>query len=173
MKALRHTLKHLAVMSGVCCMLIASAGLLAAQAPATPAPAPAATPVPARSTLTIRITGFRNSKGKVDVSLFRDGKGFPSDLASSTASQRLDIDPQTKTATAVFPNLPQGAYAASVLHDENLAGKMEYDSQGIPQEGYGISNNPDTTQGPPTPEQATFTVNQSQATIEIKLVYWQ
>jgi len=49
---------------------------------------------------------------------------------------------------------------------------MDFDSQGIPQEGYGISNNPDSTQGPPTPEQAKFALNQSQVTIEIKLVYW-
>jgi uncharacterized protein (DUF2141 family) len=169
MKAIRHTTKHFVVMSWVCCMLIASAGLLAAQTPATPAaPAP-----PAKSTLSVQITGFRSAKGKVNISLFRDGKGFPSDRASSTASQRLEIDPQTRTATAVFTNLPQGAYAAAVFHDENLTGKMEYDSQGIPQEGYGISNNPDTTQGPPTPEQAKFAVNQSQTTIEIKLVYWQ
>jgi uncharacterized protein (DUF2141 family) len=175
MRNSRYSIRRQAVISGICCMLIASAGLLAAQTPATPAPipAPAAAPVSAKSTLSIQITGFRSAKGKINIALFRDGKGFPSDRASSTASQRLEIDPQTRTATAVFTNLPQGAYAVSVFHDENLTGKMEYDSQGIPQEGYGISNNPDTTQGPPAFEQAKFTVNQPQTTIEIKLVYWQ
>jgi uncharacterized protein (DUF2141 family) len=105
--------------------------------------------------------------------LFRDAKGFPSDPGSATASQRLEIDPQTKTATAVFTNLPQGPYAVSVMHDENLTGKMDFDAQGIPQEGYGISNNPDTTTGPPTAEAATFAVNQSESKIEIKLFYWR
>jgi uncharacterized protein (DUF2141 family) len=177
MRKARYTITRQAVISGICCMLIASAGLLGAPAPATPAPtpAPAAAPAPtsAKSTLSIQITGFRSAKGKINIALFRDGKGFPSNPASSTASQRLEIDPQTKTATVVFTNLPQGAYAAAVFHDENLTGKMEFDSQGIPQQGYGISNNPDTTQGPPTPEQAMFTLNQPQTTIEIKLVYWQ
>jgi uncharacterized protein (DUF2141 family) len=50
---------------------------------------------------------------------------------------------------------------------------MEFDAQGIPQSGYGISNNPDTSQGPPTPEQANFKVNQAETAIEIKMVYWQ
>ena len=104
--------------------------------------------------------------------MFRDGKGFPTDVASAVESQRLEIDPQTNSATAVFVNLPQGAYAIAILHDENLTGKMDFDAQGIPQEGYGISNNPDSSQGPPTPEVAKFPVNQSQVTIEIKLVYW-
>ena len=154
-------------------MLALSAGAVLAQAPATPAPATAPAPAVAKSTLTVHLTGFRNAKGRVNIALFRDAKGFPSDPASAVDSQRLEIDPKTLSATAVFANLPQGAYAASVMHDENLTGKMEFDASGIPQEGYGISNNPDTTQGPPTPESATFTVNQAETKIEIKLVYWQ
>lgn len=173
MNTFRHRVKYPATIAAVCCMLIASSTLLVAQAPASAVKAPATAPAPAKSTLTIQITGFRNAKGKVNIAVYRDGRGFPSDRASATASQRLEIDPQTKTVTAIFANLPQGNYAVSAFHDENLTGKMEYDAQGIPQEGYGISNNPDTTQGPPTPEQATFAVNQSQSTIEIKLVYWQ
>ncbi len=105
--------------------------------------------------------------------MFRDGKGFPSDPTSAVAVRQGDIDPQTLTAKIVFEKLPQGVYAAAVLHDEDLSGKMQYDSEGIPLTGYGISNNPDTSQGPPTPEQASFTVSQPEATIEIKMVYWQ
>lgn len=150
-----------------CALLTASAGQLAAQTQA------ATTPVPAKSTLTIRITGFRNAKGRVSIALYRDAKGFPSDSAIAVASQKLEIDPQTLIATVVFKDLPQGVYAASVLHDENMTGKMEFDSQGIPLSGYGISNNPASNFGPPTPEQASFKVNQAESTIEIKMVYWQ
>jgi len=152
-------------------ILIFSSGLLAAQAPSTPASV--AAPAPAKSTLTIRITGFHNAKGKANIALFRDAKGFPTDTASAVESQRLEIDPQTLSVTAVFKNLPQGSYAVAILHDENLTGKMDYDSQGIPQKGYGLSNNPDTSQGPPTPDQATFSVNQAESGIEIKMTYWQ
>ena len=157
---------------------------LSAQTDAKPAPtatpvpstAPAATntPEPAASVsnLTIKIKGIRNAKGRINIALFRDGKGFPMDIASAVAAQRIEIDPQTLSATAVFKDLPQGTYAAAVLHDENLTGKMDFDAQGIPQEGYGISNNPDTTQGPPTPEDAQFAVSQPESAIEIKMTYW-
>jgi uncharacterized protein (DUF2141 family) len=182
-------LKRFAVYSLLCCaLLMASAAWLASQAPPTPTPtpaaAPASTPAPtptstpasthaeAAATLTVRITGIRNAKGKIGVVLFKDGKGFPSDITSAVAASQVEIDPQTLSATVVFKGLPQGVYAASVLHDENLTGKMEFDSQGIPLSGYGLSNNPDTSQGPPTPEQAKFTVNQPEATIEIKMIYW-
>ena len=152
-----------------CALLTASAGWLAAQTPVTPK----AVSPQAKSTLTVHITGFRNAKGRIKIALYRDGKGFPSDPSSAIASQSFEIDPQTLSASAVFKDLPQGVYAASILHDENMTGKMEFDSQGMPQSGYGISNNPDTSHGPPTPDQSTFTVSQSETTIEIKMVYWQ
>jgi uncharacterized protein (DUF2141 family) len=163
----------LALLCGV--LLTCSAGRLAAQAPATPSPVPAATPspTPSKSTLTVHITGIRNAKGKVNIALFWDAKGFPSEIDSAVSTQRLEIDPQTLSVTAVFANLPQGTYAVSLLHDEKLIGRMEFDSQGIPQNGFGLSNNPDTSQGPPTAEQARFQVNQPAVAIEIKMVYWQ
>jgi uncharacterized protein (DUF2141 family) len=87
--------------------------------------------------------------------------------------KQVDIDPQALTATVVFEKLPQGVYAATVLHDENLVGKMEFDSAGTPLEGYGISNNPDTSEGPPTFDESKFTVGSPDAAIEIAMVYWQ
>ena len=171
------TINRAAVNALLCCALLAaSAGWLAAQTPAAASPpTPTTAPAPAvdTSTLTIRITGIRNAKGKIGVVLFRDGKGFPSDITYAVAARQGEIDPQTLTAKVVFEKLPQGVYAAAVLHDENLTGKMEFDAQGMPQSGYGISNNPDTTQGPPTAEQAIFPVKQPEAAIEIKMVYWQ
>jgi uncharacterized protein (DUF2141 family) len=59
-----------------------------------------------------------------------------------------------------------------VLHDDDLTGKMTFDPQGIPQKGYGISNNPDTTQGAPTADQAKVAVSKAEVTIEIKMFYW-
>jgi uncharacterized protein (DUF2141 family) len=145
---------------------------LAAQTPTAPTTATPA-PTPSKSTLTVHITGIRNVKGKINIALFRDAKGFPLEIDSAVSTQKLEIDPQTLSVTAVFASLPQGTYAVSLLHDEKLIGRMEFDSQGIPQSGYGISNNPDTSQGPPTAEQGKFQVNQPETTIEIKLVYWR
>jgi uncharacterized protein (DUF2141 family) len=159
----RPNLKKIAGFAVVCGSVLAlSSRTLQAQAP-----------TPAKSTLTIHLTGFRNATGKVNIDLFRDGKGFPLDAAGVVESERLEIDPKTLSATAVFADLPQGIYAVVVVHDDNLTGKMEFDASGIPLKGCGFSNNPNTTQGPPTPDSATFAVNQPETKIAIDLVYFQ
>jgi uncharacterized protein (DUF2141 family) len=167
----------------LCCAVLAGSALtLTAQTQPTPAATPAApaqsapmpsAPAPATSTLTVKIKGIRNAKGKIAVVLYGDAKGFPLDPSGATAAKRVDIDPQTLTATVVFEKLPQGVYAATVLHDENMVGKMEFDSAGTPLEGYGISNNPDSSEGPPTFDESKFTVNSPDAVMEIAMTYWQ
>jgi len=174
--------KTLAPLALLLCALPAGlASRLAAQTPETPAPAPApapaqaAAPVPATATatLTVHITGIRNANGKIGVLLFPDGKGFPLDFASAVAGKKVEIDAKTLSADAVFDKLPQGVYALVVLHDDNLSGKMEFDSGGIPTKGYGISNNPPRRDAPPTADEAKFTVDKPEAAIEVKLIYWQ
>jgi uncharacterized protein (DUF2141 family) len=149
------------------------AGISAAQAPPAPAPTAAAPAAAAKmSTLTVRIKGIRNATGKIGVVLYADDKGFPLDPSLSAAAKQVDIDPKTLTATAVFENLPQGTYAATVLHDEKMIGKMEFASDGTPMEGYGISNNPDSSSGPPTFDESKFMVDQPETAIDIAMVYW-
>lgn len=173
-------------------MLTALAVTFAAQAQTSPAPAQAtpaqSTPTPAapapvasapvvsaqgNSTLTVKIKGIRNAKGKIDIALYGKGSGFPMDPTSAIALKQVDVDPKTMTATVVFDKLAEGVYAATVMHDENMVGKMEFDAQGVPIEGYGISNNPDSNSGPPTWDASKFTVIQTGAAIEIAMVYWQ
>jgi len=157
-----------------CSMPIFASAHLSAQASQAPKPADAAAkPADATTTLTIRVTGIRNAKGKVSVALFKDGVGFPMDPSAIVAAKRGDIDPQALVATIVFENLPQGTYAAVVLHDDDLSGQMSFDAQGIPTKGYGVSNNPPSQSGPPTAEEAKFIANQAASAIGIKMVYWQ
>jgi uncharacterized protein (DUF2141 family) len=172
--------KTLAALALLFCSLPATmAGRLGAQTPETAAPAPApaqsAAPVPATATatLTVHITGIRNANGKISVLLFPDAKGFPLEFGSAAAPKQVEIDAKTLSADAVFDKIPQGAYAIVVLHDDNLSGKMEYDSGGIPTKGYGISNNPARRDGPPTPDEAKFTLDKAELAIEIKMIYWQ
>jgi uncharacterized protein (DUF2141 family) len=161
-------------------VLAALAANVAAQTPTAPAQAaPAATapaqtpPAQGNSSLTVKIKGIRNAKGKIDVVLYNKGDGFPMDPTSAIAMKQVDVDPKTMTATVVFDKLADGTYAATVLHDENLVGKMEFDAQGTPIEGYGISNNPDSSSGPPSWDASKFTVNQAGTAIEIAMIYWQ
>jgi uncharacterized protein (DUF2141 family) len=40
-----------------------------------------------------------------------------------------------------FTDLAEGTYALKVLHDINSNGKMDINAAGLPQDGYGFSNN--------------------------------
>ena len=126
---------------------------------------------PATSTLTVKVTGARNAKGKIGVTLFQDADGFPDNTSKAVRQQAVEIDPNTVSAQVVFSDVPQGIYAVSVLHDENLNGKLDKGFMGIPKEGYGASNNPAKKRRAPTFDEAKFSLNAREQTEEIRLIY--
>ena len=121
--------------------------------------------------LTVHVTGARNAKGKIRVALFRDAKGFPNDASQAIHTQAADIDPQTSSAQVVFADLPDGVYAVSVFHDENMNEKLDKNFVGVPKEGYGASNNPKKRMGPPTFDETKFQLSGTEQSVEIKLMY--
>jgi uncharacterized protein (DUF2141 family) len=156
MKGTRQVFTRMAILSLLCCALLAmSARRSAAQTPTAPQ---------AISTLTVRVTGVRNATGSLRVTLQRD--------ANVIDVRTVEVDAKTLTGQVVFDKLPQGAYSVSVLHDENMNGKLDFDSMGMPVEGYGASNNPEKRMGPPNSEETIFPLKQPQVTTEIKLIYW-
>jgi uncharacterized protein (DUF2141 family) len=130
-------------------------------------------PPDARGTgeLTVHVTGARNSKGTIRAALFRSAKGFPGDATQAVRTQAAEIDPTTLSAQVVFAELPEGVYAVSVFHDENMNQKLDKNLMGIPKEGYGASNNPKKRMGPPNFEESKFSLSGSGASLEIKLMY--
>lgn len=123
------------------------------------------------TTLTVRVTGARNAKGKIGVTLFQEAQGFPDDASKAMRQQSAEIDPKTMSADVTFKDLPQGTFAIAVLHDENGNGKMDKNFVGIPKEGYGASNNPKKKRRAPTFDEAKFSLNSSKQSIEITLIY--
>jgi len=157
----RRTIKisHVAVSSAILALLLwAPVPSLTAQSKDT-------------ATLTVRITGARNTKGKIGVTLFREAQGFPDDPSKAVRQQSAEIDPHTMSAQVTFKDLPQGTFAVSVLHDENGNGKMDKNFVGMPKEGYGASNNPKKKKRAPAFDEAKFALNASEQTIEITLIY--
>ena len=122
-------------------------------------------------TLTVHVNGARNTKGKIGVSLFQSPQGFPEDTSKAIRQESVEIDPSTMSTQVVFKNLPQGIYAVSVLHDENGNGKMDKNFVGMPKEGYGASNNPKKKMHAPTFDEAKFSLNSAEQTIEVTLIY--
>jgi uncharacterized protein (DUF2141 family) len=126
---------------------------------------------PGPATLTVKVAGARNTKGKIGSALFQKPHGFPEDASNAVRARDVDITPNTMTAQFVFDGLPQGVYAVSVRHDENSNGKLDTNFVGIPKEGYGASNNPKKKLRAPTFEEAKFTLGDSAQVIEIRLIY--
>jgi uncharacterized protein (DUF2141 family) len=139
-----------------CSALAVCAAHLEAQTPAAS--------TPGSSTLTVRVTGIRNTKGKIRLALFRD--------SIYVEGREIEIDAATLSAQVVFEKLPQGVYAVNLFHDENMNGKMDTNFVGMPVEGYGFSNNPPKRMGKPGFDETNFHLNQPECAIEIKMIYW-
>jgi hypothetical protein len=58
----------------------------------------------------------------------------------------------------------------AVFHDENMNGQLDKNMFGIPKEGYGFSNNPKKSIGPPKFADAKFQLDQPEKVFEIKLL---
>lgn len=130
---------------------LATAGALTLLAPVTASPAPGEQP--GTVTLTVRIQGLKNDRGKVAVALFASASGFPhKEHAVRGEVARIEGG----RAEVRFRALRPLTYAVAVLHDENQNGKMDFNFLGMPLEGYGFSNDASAPFGPPSFESAAF-----------------
>jgi uncharacterized protein (DUF2141 family) len=125
---------------------------------------------PPAGNIEIRITGLRNTKGKVSVNLFNKVDGFPDDPMKSFGWKSVKIVPDT--VVIFFEELPYGNYAVSVLHDENSNGKMEKNFFGIPKEGFAFSNNYAPRMKSPVFSDAMFVLKQPKMKTELKMLYY-
>lgn len=123
------------------------------------------------STLIVQVTNARSSKGRIAIALFQEASGFPGDSSKALRLQRAVIDPAKLSSQFVFEGIPRGVYAVSVFHDENMNGKLDKNFMGVPREGYGFSNNPKKRMGPPSFEEAKFTLDQPEQSVVIGLTY--
>jgi uncharacterized protein (DUF2141 family) len=120
--------------------------------------------------LEIRITGMRNTNGKISVNLFNKEDGFPDDPETCYAWKTVNVEPDT--VVIIFENLPYGDYAVSVLHDENSNGIMEKNFLGIPKEGFAFSNNYAPKIMSPSFSDAMFVLDQALMKVELKVLYY-
>lgn len=136
--------------------------------------------------LTVEVTGLKNSAGQVCFSLFDSSEGFPraeaaviarqcvaastAAVESATADEALGA--MADSLSVVFEGLESGTYAVSVLHDENEDSQINTGLFGVPTEGFGFSRNPTIrTSAPAFREAAVFLLGRS-ATTRINLIYY-
>lgn len=122
------------------------------------------------SSLTVAVSGMRNQKGQVCLSLFSEDQGFPSSNERALDYRCVKAE---KTPLAVkFSNLSPGSYAVAVFHDENEDGILNRGFLGIPKEGFGFSRNPKILTGPPSFKDAAILVTEPNTEIQIQLEYF-
>lgn len=114
--------------------------------------------------LKVLIVGLENDEGEVRIALF-DSKDSYS--AEGKPSQEVSVFIKDKKAECTFKGIPYGTYAIKLYHDKNGNGKLDMNFMGIPNEPYGFSNNAREEFGPTKWEDAKFTVNSKNMTMEI------
>ncbi len=114
-----------------------------------------------------RVTGLRNSRGRLIARLYRGKKGFPSD--AEDAYRELTVEIKDKTAAVTFENVPHGEYALWICHDEDKNGKLDTNFIGMPKEGVGVSGPPPSFI--PSYGDARFSLGGDQSEHEITIKY--
>jgi uncharacterized protein (DUF2141 family) len=120
-------------------------------------------------TLNILLNGFNNDKGFAMISLCNSKEGYK-DTEKSFKTASIVI--KDGKAVCVFKDIPFDSYAVQVYHDENVNKKLDKTFFGPPTEQYGFSNNAWATFSSPKYEEALFTLNKTEMTINITVRFW-
>ncbi len=114
-----------------------------------------------KQTITVEVLNVTSDKGTVNFALF-DKKNFRRIPLQSQIAKI--VEGKTKV---IFKDIETGEYAVICYHDKNENGKMDFEPNGMPKEDYGTSNN-NMSFGPPRYDDAKFTINDKNVSLEIK-----
>ena len=117
--------------------------------------------------LEVTIKALRNDKGQLRMAIFNDPEEFP----RGNEIHSLDIQAKSGDVTALFRGIKLGTYALAIHHDENFNNKMDTNFVGMPNEGYGFSNDARVFISPPTFEAASFVIDKKLKKISLYVVY--
>ena len=118
----------------------------------------------------VKVLNIRNSTGTVDCALFDSPVGFPIEALRS-AMNVMVMKVRKTEARCDFEDIPAGTYAITVIHDENMDGKLDTNWLGIPKEGYGFSNDVKALLGAPPFSAASFEYDGGTLDLTISLHY--
>ena len=141
--------------------LLAAAALAGAAAVAVPALA---------ADLFIEVHGVRSDDGRLYVAVHtpESKDTFPEGTGAIAAIQRRA---HAGTLRFVLRDLSPGRYAINAYHDENSNGELDTNLVGMPSEGYGFANDPNTSFGPADFDAAAVDVGDAAAVAAMTLRY--
>lgn len=112
--------------------------------------------------ITVTINNVTSDDGKVLISLhtadtFMKGAGIAN----------LESEIKDGTVSFTFKDVAPGSYALMAMHDANDNKQMDFETNGMPKESYGMSGN-DMSFGPPTFDGAKFEVKSENLNFDIR-----
>jgi uncharacterized protein (DUF2141 family) len=118
--------------------------------------------------LAVSVEGLRSAKGLLQLCLTRDPVYFP-DCGKDPEGRHLTVE--AMAGDILFPAVPAGRYALSIIHDENANARLDT-FMGIPKEGVGFSRNPRLSFGPPRFRSVEFAVGEETPMAAIRMKYF-
>ena len=119
------------------------------------------------SSIVVKLNGIKQPAGQVLLSLFNNSEGFPTQPEKAFKWAKAKVT--SSSLIISLDGLPYGNYAIAVVQDENENEVLDTNVLGLPIEPYGISNNATGTLGPPTFDNAKFTVTGKRDTVNIEM----
>ncbi len=101
----------------------------------------------AQHNIQVNITNLKNNDGVVLVELTNSNQEIV---------EQQSVEITNNKCTLTFENVAAGTYAIRYYHDENKNNELDTGLFGIPEEGYGFSNNATGFMGPPDFEDQLF-----------------
>lgn len=120
--------------------------------------------------LTIEVRSIRSGDGQVYVAVHapETKATFP---AATGIVAGLQQPARIGAIRFVLRDLAPGRYAVNAFHDENDNGELDTNLFGIPSEGYGFANDPDSSFGPPKFDAAAVNVGDTSEAAVMTMSY--
>lgn len=116
--------------------------------------------------LTVTFQNIEEASGSIMIAVYNDPVKF---LAPGGSIAYGRIDATTGPASFTFKDLAPGEYAISSFHDVDGNGKLKTNFMGIPREPIGMSRDAKGVMGPPSYDDAVFTLPAEGTKLEITL----
>lgn len=114
-------------------------------------------------TITVVFENLTSNEGSVGATLYDE-----TTFMKAPPLKHASGSPQDKSLTLTLENVMPGEYGIITLHDLNDNGRIDFEASGMPSEPYGTSNNV-MTMGPPSLDDAQFTVGDEDLTLNIRM----
>ncbi|MCR9278572.1 MAG: DUF2141 domain-containing protein [Pseudomonadaceae bacterium] len=111
--------------------------------------------VPA-ATLTMTFEGVESAEGQLMAQVSNSSEAFD---GKARAVAQFVVPAAAGSVSISTNSLPAGDYAVRVMHDENDNGELDSNMIGIPREPWGTSNDAKGSFGPPSWDDAKFSID--------------